>query len=66
MKATTKHQANTAADVNSHIGTFAQEVGIGILYVKAFLASNGSQVVQIDSVSVIYDDLLTALCTNRR
>jgi transposase-like protein len=56
MKATTKHQANTAADVNSHIGTFAQEVGIGILYVKAFLASNGSQVVQIDSVSVIYDD----------
>jgi len=55
-KATTKQQTNAAADINSRLGTFTQEVGIGTLYVKAFLISNGSQVVRLDSMSVTYDD----------
>ena len=50
-----KHQANTASEVNDAIGTFAEQVGGGALYVKAFLVSAGEEMVQLASLSIEYE-----------
>jgi hypothetical protein len=54
--AANKHQGNSAAQLNTRLGTFGQEVGAGTLHLRAFLVSNGKQKVQLDAVSVSYDE----------
>jgi len=54
-RATTKDEANSAAEVNDHIEEFATEAGSGTLYIKAFLVSDGSQTVQLDSITMEYE-----------
>lgn len=45
-------EANTAADINTHIATFDNDVGTGTVYVRAFLISDGSQAVELASVTL--------------
>ncbi|MFA6448281.1 MAG: DUF2341 domain-containing protein, partial [bacterium] len=52
--ATTFGQTNTAADINSHCGTFDNEIGGGTLYFNAYLNSDGSQKILLDAVDVEY------------
>ncbi|MEW6555253.1 MAG: hypothetical protein AB1384_13325 [Actinomycetota bacterium] len=47
--------ANTAAEVDGSIAAFAEENGPGTLYIRAFLVSDGSQPVQLESMSVEYE-----------
>jgi hypothetical protein len=54
QKATSKFQANTAAEVNSRIDKFPQDVGLGSLFIKIFLVSTGEQKVRLSSVTVKY------------
>jgi hypothetical protein len=49
-------QSNTADEINLAIVNFSEQVGIGSLYFKAFLESNGTQVINLDTVAVIYAD----------
>ena len=45
-------QTNTAAEVNTNISSFDDEVGTGNIYFKAFLSSDGAQQVQLDQISI--------------
>ncbi len=54
QKATTKFQANTAAEVNSRVDKFPQDVGPGRLFIKIFLVSKGEEKVRLSSVTVKY------------
>ena len=45
-------QTNSASDINSDIGSFHSEVSTGSLRIRAFLNSNGSQAVELESVNV--------------
>jgi len=54
QKATTKFQVNTAAEVNSRIDKFPQDVGPGRLFIKIFLVSKGEEKVRLSSVTVKY------------
>ena len=45
-------EANTAADINTNIGTFP--VGDGNFLFKAYLHSDGTQLVQLDAVTLTY------------
>lgn len=46
---------NTASQVNAYLPAFASQVGTGSLYFKAFLVSNGSQLVKLDSIAMTYN-----------
>lgn len=48
-------QANTAEEVDEAIADFARDARSGTLYIKALLVSDGSEKVQLDSISVEYD-----------
>ncbi len=54
-KATTDREANTAAEINASIGGYAGKMGPGTLYIKAFLVSDGTQRVQLESIVVRYN-----------
>lgn len=47
-------QNNTAVEVNAKIKTFASEVGKGDFYFKAFLHSDGAQLVELEEVDIDY------------
>lgn len=51
-----KYHANTASEVNDNIGSFAEQVGGGTLYVKAFLVSDGEQMVRLESITISYEE----------
>ncbi|MBU1018626.1 MAG: DUF2341 domain-containing protein [Patescibacteria group bacterium] len=46
---------NTEYEINSYLGGFTGDVGTGSIYVRSFLFSDGTEKVEIDSVSVTYD-----------
>ncbi|OGD83020.1 hypothetical protein A2775_01040 [Candidatus Curtissbacteria bacterium RIFCSPHIGHO2_01_FULL_39_57] len=50
-------EANTASDINSNISTFP--VGSGSFLFKAYLNSDGTQLVQLDSVNLTYINDIT-------
>ncbi|MDY6794154.1 MAG: hypothetical protein SWK76_02550 [Actinomycetota bacterium] len=50
--ASDKFQANTADEVSRSIGSFAEQAGGGMLHLKAFLVSDGTQKVQLEAVTV--------------
>lgn len=50
---TTTHM-NTITELNRYAGTIDSECGTGALAIKSFLISNGSQKVELDSISVSY------------
>ena len=54
-------QTNTAGEINARIQSFAVDVGTGTFYFKAFLNSDGNQVVELDKV--ILDYVATNLTT---
>jgi hypothetical protein len=56
-KAANAMQANTAAEVDKNIGSFAaSEAGwSGTVFVQAFLVSDGQQQVQLDSIEIKHD-----------
>jgi len=54
-KATTKYETNTAAEINDSLGDYSGMIGPGTLYIKVFLVSDGSQKVQLESLSVEYE-----------
>ena len=56
-KATNAMQANSAAEVDKNIGSFAtSEAGwSGMVFVQALLISDGQQRVQLDSINVKHD-----------
>jgi hypothetical protein len=56
VAATDKHEANTASEVNDSIGSFAEQAGGGTLHIKAFLVSDGEQMVQLESITVNYEE----------
>lgn len=47
-------QTNTASIISANIGTFQESVGTGDFYFKAFLASDSTQQVEIDSIKLDY------------
>lgn len=49
-------ESNIASDINSNIATFP--VGSGSFLFKAYLNSNGSQLVQLNEVSVTYENIV--------
>lgn len=46
-------ESNTASEVDAHIAVFP--IGAGLLNFKAFLHSNGSQLVKLDTIDIIDD-----------
>ncbi len=48
-------QTNTAGEINANATSFDNYVGAGTLYFKAYLVSDGSQKVQLDSVDITYN-----------
>ncbi len=55
VPATAARQANSADEMNGHLESFSGEFGHGKLYLKAFLVSDGSQKVQLDSFTVTFE-----------
>ena len=53
--------ANTAAEVNTSISSFDDDVGTGTFYFKAFLNSDGNQQVELDKVEIDFSGLPTQL-----
>jgi hypothetical protein len=53
--AKTKLDANDAGEINEHIAEYAEKVGPGTLYIKAFLVSDGSRKVQLESITINYE-----------
>jgi len=47
-------QTNTASTISSNIATFHESVGTGSFYFKAFLASDSTQQVEINSIKLDY------------
>jgi len=45
-------QANTAADINTNVKQFDDDVGIGTFYFRAIMHSNGTEAIEIDGVSI--------------
>jgi|GEM_PF-2153410 hypothetical protein len=54
-EAATKYEANTAEEIDGNIGDYAQKIGPGTLYIKAFLVSDGAQKVQLEAITVNYE-----------
>ncbi|MFA6028048.1 MAG: DUF2341 domain-containing protein [Patescibacteria group bacterium] len=48
-------QYNTIAEVNAYLPTFATDVGTGDFYFKAFLISDTTEEVELDSITLEYD-----------
>ena len=55
VSATGYSQTNTAPEVNTNIGNFVSDVGVGTFYFKAFLHSNGNQQVELDQIDLDYN-----------
>ncbi|PWB38715.1 MAG: hypothetical protein C3F02_02280 [Parcubacteria group bacterium] len=55
-------QASTADTVNTNVGTFS--TGSGSFLFKAFLHSDGTQLVQLDNIAVGYNNIPSATLTN--
>ena len=55
IEVSSRGEANTAEEVDENVDSFAKDAGAGTLYIKAFLVSDGSQPVQLDSVTVEYE-----------
>lgn len=53
--AATEYDTNTADEINERIADYAEKVGPGTLYIKAFLVSDGSQKVQLESITINYE-----------
>jgi hypothetical protein len=47
-------ETNRADEVHANIAQFVTDVGTGTFFFKAYLISNGTQEVQLDSVEVGY------------
>ncbi|MBC7248197.1 MAG: hypothetical protein H5T73_10540 [Actinobacteria bacterium] len=52
--ATTSREANTAEEINASIVDYAEKIGPGTLYLRVFLVSDGTQRVQLESITVSY------------
>ena len=48
-------QTNTAVEISAHAEQFDNDVGTGAFYFKAFLASSGTQKVELDQIVLTYD-----------
>ena len=53
--AATEVDANTAEEIDEHIEGYAEKVGPGTLYIKAFLVSDGNQKVQLESITITFE-----------
>jgi hypothetical protein len=53
--AATEFDANTAEEIDRHIAAYSEKIGPGTLYIKAFLVSDGSQKVQLESITINYE-----------
>jgi hypothetical protein len=49
----TASEANTAAEVNTNLGAYGTQLGIGTVYVKAYLKSSGTTPCEIDALRVL-------------
>lgn len=57
---------NTASEMNSYLPAFVDDVGTGDLYIKAFLISDSTQKVELDSIAVTYQQpVVTFLTTSQ-
>jgi len=54
-----KFSTNTAGEVSDNLGSYNTTVGPGNLYVRAYLVSDGSQKVELDSITVDYEAATT-------
>lgn len=50
--ATSYSQSNTASEVNTNLSTFVSGVGVGRLFFRSYLNSNGSQQPKLDNIAV--------------
>ncbi|MFH1286557.1 MAG: LamG domain-containing protein [Candidatus Magasanikbacteria bacterium] len=54
---------NPASVIATNISTFNNVIGSSTLFFKAFLTSNGSEEVQLDTISLLYDNSIPAPAT---
>ena len=53
MTASTAAESNIASEIDTNSASFSADVGIGRLYLKAFLNSNSSQNCSLESLKVL-------------
>ena len=50
-------QANSAAEINTNISSFDDDVGSGTFFFKAFMNSDGTQQVELDQIQIDYSTI---------